>query len=290
MYYDTVLPLRSILSQTLSPSSKSSKYFVKQVPRSDSQDGMMMSPPPPVVTSPSSINRRRREEASSSLRRIERQSSTSSWRIKTQQEYIQSLTPAEIRKKGGLAKLEKQPTNRYFKRKRLRDIIMLHGHSDDREQLGLFVHFLMGLLDPDPWKRWTAYQASQHPFLTGSSHRRLAARILPSTPTTTATANSDDDDKMITSTTGQNNDKVTTSSSSGSSSSGFREFDIYWVPPWDPSICRRKLLNVQKTREKQQARQQQQQQRSQQQKQRTEEAAGAPHRGEVLSSPVAGNG
>ena len=29
--------------------------------------------------------------------------------------------------------------------------------------------------------------------------------------------------------------------------------DIYWEPPWDPGICRRKLLNVQKTRERQQA-------------------------------------
>ena len=29
--------------------------------------------------------------------------------------------------------------------------------------------------------------------------------------------------------------------------------DIYWEAPWDPNICRRKLLNVQKLREKQQA-------------------------------------
>jgi hypothetical protein len=29
--------------------------------------------------------------------------------------------------------------------------------------------------------------------------------------------------------------------------------DIYWQAPWDPNICRRKLLNVQKMREKQQA-------------------------------------
>jgi hypothetical protein len=28
--------------------------------------------------------------------------------------------------------------------------------------------------------------------------------------------------------------------------------DIYWEPPWDPGICRRKLLNVQKMRERQQ--------------------------------------
>jgi hypothetical protein len=32
-----------------------------------------------------------------------------------------------------------------------------------------------------------------------------------------------------------------------------REFDICWAPPWDPAICRRKLLDVQRTREKQRA-------------------------------------
>ena len=68
------------------------------------------------------------------------------WRMKTQAEYIKSLTDAEIRKKGGLAKLEKQPANRYFKRTRLCDIIMLHGQHvvDDKEFLGTFVHFLYG--------------------------------------------------------------------------------------------------------------------------------------------------
>ncbi|EED88177.1 hypothetical protein THAPSDRAFT_37862, partial [Thalassiosira pseudonana CCMP1335] len=69
-----------------------------------------------------------------------------------------------------LAKLEQQPTNRYFKKKKLEDIVMHHGVCNtkkEREQLGLFVHFLKGVLDPDPWKRWTAHQASMHPFLTG---------------------------------------------------------------------------------------------------------------------------
>lgn len=66
-----------------------------------------------------------------------------------------------------------------------------------------FTAFLTGILDPDPWKRWTAHQASMHPFVTGvipDSHRRS------------------------------------------------KEF--YWVPPWDPSICHRKLLSVKKAREK----------------------------------------
>lgn len=137
-----------------------------------------------------------------------------SWRIKTQQEYINSLSPSEIQKKGGRAKLEKQPTNRYFKKKKLADIIMLHGHvssQEDKEELASFVHFLLGILDPDPWKRWTAFQASQHPFLTGiRPHRRP---------------------------TGPDSDAL----------------GVYWLPPWDPSICRRKLLNVQKIREKQQS-------------------------------------
>ena len=165
--------------------SKAPKYFVKQFttkaqsPRTPSPINES-SPPPPRP----------------------------SWRIKTPTEYIQSLSPSEIRKKGGLAKFEKQHTNRYFKRKKLTDIVMLHGGSkEDSEQLSLFVHFLLGILDPDPWKRWTAFQAAQHPFLTGASPRRK----------------SDDVDS------------------------------IYWIPPWDPSICRRKLLNVQKMREKQQA-------------------------------------
>ena len=69
------------------------------------------------------------------------------WRLKSQEEYIQSLTQNEIRKKGGLEKLSKQPANRYFKRTKLSDIIMLHGQhmpGDEKELLGMFVHFLYG--------------------------------------------------------------------------------------------------------------------------------------------------
>jgi len=58
-------------------------------------------------------------------------------------------------------------------------------------------------LDPDPWKRWTAHQASMHPFVTGDIREaQLRAR------------------------------------------------EFHWVPPWDPSICHRKLLSVKKAREK----------------------------------------
>lgn len=143
------------------------------------------------------------------------------WRLKTQKEYIQSLSPSEIRKKGGLAKLQKPPANRYFKQKKLVDIIMLHGHLYCREEkatLGLFAHFLMGILDPDPWTRWTAYQASMHPFITGStSHRH---RSLPP----------------------------------ASSTAPNREVEnILWAPPWDAAVGRRKLLDVERTRERQRA-------------------------------------
>jgi hypothetical protein len=217
--------------------SKTTKYFVKHFSRpSDkkTQDALQNQTSSPVDPPPAQV----------------------SWRMKTLREYIQSLSANEIRKKGGLAKLEKQPTNRYFKRKRLADIIMLHGQASpgtSKEELGLFVHFLLGaciwnscrtflsfamylvslcffcflsgILDPDPWKRWTAYQASMHPFITGSvaHRRRQGIHTTGSSP-----AQGDQIDNAI------------------------REYDIYWVPPWDPSICKRKLLNVQKTREKQQ--------------------------------------
>lgn len=147
------------------------------------------------------------------------------WRLKTQEEYIKSLTQNEIRKKGGLAKLEKQPANRYFKRTKLSDIIMLHGQhcvGDDKELLGMFVHFLYGLLDPDPWKRWTAHQASQHPFITGTS-----GQLRQKTPHTKLDYKEENQANC--------------------------NFDMYWQPPWDPGICRRKLLNVQRMREKQSA-------------------------------------
>ena len=150
-----------------------------------------------------------------------------SWRIKTQQEYIQSLSPSEIRKKGGLAKLERQPANRYFKRTKLSDIVMLHGNvsrSEDKQHLAVFVDFLLGILDPDPWKRWTAFQAAQHPFLTGGRSRRRRPE---------AENNNNN-----------NNTEVTATNN---------EIGVHWIPPWDPSICRRKLLTVQKTRERQQA-------------------------------------
>ena len=117
----------------LDQGSKSSKYFVKFVPRSP--DGTQHAPtPPPQTPPPNGI-------AMSSPRPLPQ------WRIRTQQEYIASLSQSEVRKKGGLAKLEKQPANRYFKRKKLSDIIMHKGQSgspEDKDMLTMFVHFLYG--------------------------------------------------------------------------------------------------------------------------------------------------
>jgi hypothetical protein len=76
-------------------------------------------------------------------------------------------------------------------------------------------------LDPDPWKRWTAFQAASHPFLTGntSEWRPIDVNAPP-----------EKDENHANKICG-----------------------YYWEAPSDPTIYRRKLLNVQKTREKQQA-------------------------------------
>jgi serine/threonine protein kinase len=145
------------------------------------------------------------------------------WRMKTLPEFIRSLDQSDIEKKGGLTKLQKPPGNRYFRKKSLSGILNLHSSNlpeDERILLAAFEHFLLGVLDPDPWKRWTAFQAVQHPFVTGqlvqlrkkNADMRLEARE-------TNQAN------LI--------------------------LNYYWKAPWDPAICRRKLLNVQKMREKQ---------------------------------------
>lgn len=113
----------------LDQGSKSSKYFVKFVPAASSP---APTPPPGGHGSGSSSQPPR---------------GVPQWRIKTQQEYIASLSQSEIQRKGGLAKLEKQPANRYFKRKLLSDIILHKGHSgtqEDKDLLKPFIHFLYG--------------------------------------------------------------------------------------------------------------------------------------------------
>jgi dual specificity protein kinase YAK1 len=133
------------------------------------------------------------------------------WEFKTRQEYINYLSEEEKQSKGGAHKLEQQATSRYFKKKKLEDIVMHHGSGKtkkEKEELSLFVHFLKGLLDPDPWKRYTAFQASMHPFLSGSKSYRIKM----------------EETKDGTKSTPK----------------------ISWVQPWDPSIPRRKLMVVQK--------------------------------------------
>jgi serine/threonine protein kinase len=107
----------------LDQGSKGSKFFVKYVPREGATfqpDGQGGRSTPKMLPQ---------------------------WRVRTQQEYIASLSPSEIKKKGGLAKLEKQPGNRYFKRKRLAEILSHKGQSgsaENKDNLDLFIHFLHG--------------------------------------------------------------------------------------------------------------------------------------------------
>ncbi len=106
----------------LDQGSKATKYFAKYVPR----DG---------------TNTLDRQSGHSAPKMLPQ------WRVRTQQEYIASLSESEIKKKGGLAKLEKQPANRYFKRKKLIEIVLHKGQSgspEDKDALDLFVHFLYG--------------------------------------------------------------------------------------------------------------------------------------------------
>ena len=72
---------------------------------------------------------------------------TSSWRIKSRKEFIGSLSEEEKKRFGGKFKLEQQPTNRYFKKKRLSDIVMHNvscSSAAEREATVIFVHFLKG--------------------------------------------------------------------------------------------------------------------------------------------------
>lgn len=127
------------------------------------------------------------------------------WKLKTREEFATSLSKEELERYGGATKLEQPPANRYFKYTQLHDIVIHHGNcktSAEKESLSLFVHFLKGLLNPDPCERWTAYQASSHPFITGGSTRRRLSQ-------------------------------------EKNSINGVK--DVNWSPPWDPTVCRRKL-------------------------------------------------
>ena len=197
----------------LDQGAKSTKYYMKYVPRPSSETTV------PTQLSHASLPMTTTRPPSPSV------VSTPHWRLKSQQEFIESLSNSEIHKKGGMEKLQKQPGNRYFKRTKLSDILALHGRSStgaDRDLVPAFTHFLYSILDPDPWKRLTAFQAVQHPFITGEVH----------------TLRSKTDDIEV-------NVKEENQAN--------LMLDTFWPSPWDPAICRRKLLNVQKIREKQQA-------------------------------------
>jgi serine/threonine protein kinase len=117
----------------LDQGSKSSKYFVKDALRSKENQTET-----PELQDPSSDEGSKAPPSPQPLQQ---------WRIRSQQEYIASLSQNEIRKKGGLAKLEKQPTNRYFKKRKLTDIISHKGQSgepEDKHDLDVFIHFLYG--------------------------------------------------------------------------------------------------------------------------------------------------
>eukprot|EP00546_Thalassionema_frauenfeldii_P002043 CAMPEP_0178935636 /NCGR_PEP_ID=MMETSP0786-20121207/24666_1 /TAXON_ID=186022 /ORGANISM="Thalassionema frauenfeldii, Strain CCMP 1798" /LENGTH=1139 /DNA_ID=CAMNT_0020613827 /DNA_START=287 /DNA_END=3703 /DNA_ORIENTATION=- len=163
------------------------------------------------------------------------------WRLKTAIEYLQSLSESQLNRKGGKASLvalaQQQKQHRYFRYTKLSDIILFHGRqristNDEKEEelLQWFVHLLSGMLDPDPWKRWTANQASCHPFFMKAKAKSTAV----------VAGKSESNDDNI-------DNKEIESHVAGEEKS--------WMPPWDPSICRRKLLFVQKTREKQKQRQ-----------------------------------
>eukprot|EP00554_Chaetoceros_debilis_P012904 CAMPEP_0194113940 /NCGR_PEP_ID=MMETSP0150-20130528/18436_1 /TAXON_ID=122233 /ORGANISM="Chaetoceros debilis, Strain MM31A-1" /LENGTH=933 /DNA_ID=CAMNT_0038804005 /DNA_START=497 /DNA_END=3295 /DNA_ORIENTATION=- len=125
-----------------------------------------------------------------------------SWKLKTREEFSNSLSAEELKKHGGKSKLDQPPANRYFKYKHLAEIVIHHGkckNTEEKNSLVLFTHFLKGMLNPDPCERWTAYQASSHPFLTGLHRIKSSNGILKS------------------------------------------DSDVNWSPPWDATVCRRKL-------------------------------------------------
>jgi len=142
----------SLLAIFLSFSTKVNRYFVKSTrPTSKAVTSSRTFPPKSLPPS----------GGSSTL------NTTSSWRLKTREEYAATLPESQR-----AADLQAQNANRYFKRKKLEDIVMLHGHGTVRKNsaelisLKWFIHLLKGMLEPDPHKRWTAKQALGHPFFS----------------------------------------------------------------------------------------------------------------------------
>jgi serine/threonine protein kinase len=132
----------------LDQGTKSSKYFTKYIPATPAPNAPLQSSTPGSSSTEAASSGRSGSEAASSGRSgSEAPRPLPQWRIKTQHEYISSLSKSDIEKKGGLAKLQRQPGNRYFKRKLLSDIILHKGQAGKQEDLQLlksFIHFLYG--------------------------------------------------------------------------------------------------------------------------------------------------
>lgn len=71
-----------------------------------------------------------------------------------------------------------------------------------------------GILNPDPCERWTAFQASTHPFITGNTSRIRRKRS--------------DETAANRKTEGKNSIEPVA-------------WDIRWKAPFDCAVCRRKL-------------------------------------------------
>jgi len=144
----------------------------------------------------------------------------SAWALRTGRDYAATR---DGQRKGAVADYNK---NRYFRQKRLADIVARHGGraatatEADRVALRHFVHFLTGLLEPDPWRRWTAYQAISHPFLMGGTFRVATPADAHGAVEALAHGRGPDDPGA-------------------------------WSPRWDASICHRRLLHVERSREMQ---------------------------------------
>ncbi|CBJ27247.1 Dual-specificity tyrosine-phosphorylation regulated kinase [Ectocarpus siliculosus] len=108
-------------------------------------------------------------------------------------------TPQEYARDTGTAVPQ---LKKYFKHSNIPDIVQAYplpganrrsaggGNSpeaaQEKEARRVFTHFVIGLLNPNPWKRWTPKQAASHPFITGQPHPRdLGALTIADDPLVT---------------------------------------------------------------------------------------------------------